>query len=142
MCILSRILFLESYWTGHFFGFGLCLEFCSFVLNKIFVGANIDSQLPNTDAIMMSRKRYKATTTQNLQKSHSDLPDSFRKYTTIESQEALGDSFGTTSAPRGPQDRKRDEQLGSLAAPRGAQRSFKILSFVLIPEHKVKKELQ
>ena len=57
----------------------------------------------------------------------------------IEAQEARGDSFGTTSAPRGPQDRKRDEKLGSLAAPRGPQRSLKIIVFALKLEHKVKK---
>ena len=57
----------------------------------------------------------------------------------IEAQEALGDSFGTTSAPRGPQDRKRDEKLGSLAAHRDSQRTLKIIIFFLKPEHKVNK---
>ena len=58
----------------------------------------------------------------------------------MESQEALGDSFGTTSAPRGPQDRKRHAKLGSLAAPRDSQRSLKIILFILKPEPKGKKE--
>ena len=60
----------------------------------------------------------------------------------IEAQEALGDSFGTTSAPRGPQDRKRHEKLGSLAAPRSSQRNLKIVMFVLKFEEGGKKKLQ
>ena len=58
----------------------------------------------------------------------------------IEAQEALGDSFVSTSAPKGPQDRERDEKLGSLAAPRGSQRNLKIVIFGLKPEQKGRKE--
>ena len=61
--------------------------------------------------IMMSRKGYKATTN-NFQKSCS------KQCTKIESQESLGNSFGTTSAPRGLQDKSRNEKPGSLAAAR------------------------
>ena len=87
---------------------------------------------------MMNRKRYKATTTKF--KDHAQIYKKIcHKYTTIESQEALGDSFGTTSAPRGLQDRKRHERLGSLAAPRGPQRNAKIIILVSKPEHKVEK---
>ena len=70
------------------------------------------------------------------------MPKSARHLSKINhnwAQEALGDSFWTTSAPRGPQDRKRDEKLGSLTAPRGSQRSLKIVIFVLKPDKRWKK---
>ena len=52
---------------------------------------------------------------------------------------APGGGPGAILVPRAPQDRKRDEKPGSLAAPRGPQGSLKIVIFVLKPEQKVKK---
>ena len=73
----------------------------------------------------------------NNKKSCPNLLEISQKSYRIGSQ-ALGKGSWATLVPRGPQDRKRDEKMPMLVAPRGTHRGLKIVIFKLKFQQNVK----
>ena len=96
----------------------ICVDAYTHVQNKSFMRANIDSQSPNTDAIMMNRKEYKATTT-NLQ-THAQIKQKSLKHTSqLSPKRVLGTALGPLQHPGTSRTEKETKNLVRWPLPGG-----------------------